>query len=214
MGRTRIRNRGQRSGSQPTSPLAHIPWQPITNHMPPLEYLRPDEVAKLHEASLRILEKTGIAFMDAEALDIWEKAGAAVDHKSEVVKIDRHQLLDLVAKAPSRFTWRARNPAKSMEIGGNRTTFAPQGGVVFVNDLDRGRRPGMMSDYINFLKIQQQCNSLHFVGDQIIVPHDIAVSFRHLHRSQSGCCNGSQIQPRSGAGAACHSADTRPSCRA
>ena len=185
MGRTRIRNRGQRSGSQPTSPLAHIPWQPITNHMPPLEYLRPDEVAKLHEASLRILEKTGIAFMDAEALDIWEKAGATVDHKSEVVKIDRHQLLDLVAKAPSRFTWRARNPAKSMEIGGNRTTFAPQGGVVFVNDLDRGRRPGMMSDYINFLKIQQQCNSLHFVGDQIIVPHDIAVSFRHLHRSQS-----------------------------
>ncbi|MCA9998587.1 MAG: trimethylamine methyltransferase family protein, partial [Anaerolineales bacterium] len=85
MGRTRIRHRGQRTGSQAASPLAHIPWQPISNHMPPLEYLRPDEVEKLHEASLRILETTGIAFMDAEALDIWEKAGATVDHQSEVV---------------------------------------------------------------------------------------------------------------------------------
>ncbi|MEM7118472.1 MAG: trimethylamine methyltransferase family protein, partial [Chloroflexota bacterium] len=183
MSRTRSRRRGQRTPSKAKSPLAHIPWQPIVNHMPPLEYITPAEIERLHEASLRILEETGIAFMEPEALDIWEKAGATVDHKREVVKIDRHLLLELVAKAPSHFKWRARNPAKSIMIGKNHVNFVPQGGVVFVSDLDRGRRPGVMADYINFLKMQQQCNSLQFGGEQIIVPHDVEVSFRHLQRS-------------------------------
>jgi len=131
---------------------------------------------------MRILENTGIAFMDEEALDIWEKAGAAVDRDKQHVRLDRGLVMELVAKAPSCFTWRARNPERNLLLGENFINCVPHGGVVFVHDLDRGRRPGMMADYINFLKLAHSCNAIHLAGEQLIVPHDVPVSFRHLYR--------------------------------
>jgi trimethylamine--corrinoid protein Co-methyltransferase len=165
--------------------LAHIPWQIIKNDMPPLERLDKEAEARIHDASMRILEEIGIAFMDDEALDMWAAAGARVDRKREVVWLDRNLVMELVAKAPAEFVWRARNPDHNVPIGGNFTSFVPQGGVVFAQDLDRGRRPGTMQDYTNFQKLTQMCNALHYAGEQLVVPHDVPVSFRHLRRSFS-----------------------------
>ena len=184
--RKRKRTRRSRRGSSRVSPLAHIPWQKIENKMPPVERLGPEKMDKLHEASMHILEEIGIAFMDDEALDMWAAAGAIVDRETQMVRMGREMVLELVSKAPSEFTWRARNPEKTLFIGRNRINFVPHGGVVFAQDLDRGRRPGVMEDYDNFLKIGQMCNVAHTMGTEIIVPHDVEVSFRHLKRTYSG----------------------------
>jgi trimethylamine--corrinoid protein Co-methyltransferase len=165
------------------SPFADIPFRRIENNFAPLEVITPEQLEQLHEASMHILENIGIVFMDAEALDVWEKAGADVDHSSQNVRFDRGLILDLVAKAPSQFTWRARNPAHDMVVGGNTMLFAPNGGVIFAQDLDEGRRPGLLTDYYNFLRLTQVCPLLHTTGDQLVVPHDVPVSFRHLRRS-------------------------------
>ena len=42
--------------------------------------------------------------------------------------------------APQEFTQYARNPARNVVIGGNRTVFAPAYGSPFVRNLDEGRR--------------------------------------------------------------------------
>jgi trimethylamine--corrinoid protein Co-methyltransferase len=165
------------------SPFAQIPFRTIQNHFRPFEVITPEQVEQLHEAAMHILENIGIVFMDAEALDLWEKAGAQVDHRSQNVRFDRGLILELVAKAPAQFTWRARNPARNMMVGRNHMMFAPNGGVIFAQDLDGGRRPGTLEDYHNFLKLTQLCPLLHTTGDQLVVPHDIRVSYRHLHRS-------------------------------
>jgi trimethylamine--corrinoid protein Co-methyltransferase len=165
------------------SPLAHIPWLTITNNMPPLGRLDSEAEEKIHEASMRILEEIGFLFLDAEALDMWDQAGAKVDYKQQQVWFDRHLIMELVANAPSQFTWRARNPVHNVTVGKNHITFAPNGGTVYVQDLEYGRRPGLMKDYTNLQKMVQMCNALHYTGDQLIVPHDIPVSFRHLQRS-------------------------------
>ena len=186
MSRTPSRRRERRERrSAPASPLASIPWLTVKNSMPPLARLDEEGLQKIHEASMTILEEIGMAFMDDEALDMWAKAGAKVDRSRQVVWADRQMVLDLVAQAPAHFTWRARNPERNIFIGQNHINFAPNGGVVFVHDLDYGRRPGLMKDYVNFLKLVQMCNAIHVTGDQLIVPHDVDVSFRHLKRSQA-----------------------------
>ena len=114
---------------------------------------------------------------------MWQQAGAQVDHKTQMVRMDRGLVLELVAKAPSQFRWHARNPKRDVIIGGNHINFAPNGGVVFAQDMDHGRRPGQMKDYRNFLKLVQLCNAIHVTGDQLVVPHDVPVSFRHLQRT-------------------------------
>jgi len=149
---------------------------------PPVEWLGPEALDQLHDASMRILEDIGLDFMDDEALDMWARAGAQVDHAAQHVRLDRALVLDLAARAPATFTWRGRNPARDVAVGGNAVAFMPQGGVVYVNSLDTGRRPGTLADYENFLKINQSLNVIHFAGEQLIAPADVEVSLRHLRR--------------------------------
>lgn len=179
---TSAERRAARRQRRAVSPLSHIPFAPIYNRFRPLEVITPEQIEQLHEAAMYILENIGLAFLDAEALDVWDQAGAKVDHKRQHVWLDRGLVMELVGKAPSSFTWRARNPSRSQVIGGNRITFAPNGGVIFAQDMDKGRRPGALEDYYNFLRLNQLCPVLHFTGDQLVVPHDIRVSLRHLHR--------------------------------
>jgi trimethylamine--corrinoid protein Co-methyltransferase len=120
--------------------------------------------------------------MDSESLHLWEQAGARVDHAAQHVWADRGLIMDLVSRAPASFTWRARNPAHDVAIGGNTLTFAPQGGVAYVDSLAGGRRRGTMQDYDNFLKLNQVCPVLHMAGEQLIAPHEVPASLRHLRR--------------------------------
>lgn len=172
--------------SRARSPYLSIPFQTIHNSLRPVELLDGAGVERIHDASMRILEEFGIDFLDAEALDLWEKAGATVDHSKRRVKMERGLVLELVGKAPERFTWHARNPAHTIQIGDDRAIFAPNGGTVFASDLDNGRRPGTLADFHNFQKLVQMTGVLHVAGEQLVVPHDVAVSQRHLERLWAG----------------------------
>ena len=182
MDASRADRRAARRQKRAASPLLRIPFRRVRNPLPPLELLPPNRLEPLHEASMRILEDIGLAFMDDEALDLWEKAGAKVDRARQHVWMDRGLILAAVANAPSSFTWRARNPERSVFIGENAIAFAPQGGVAYVTDLDHGRRVGTLEDYDRLLRLAQGINVLHFAGEQLIAPHEVPASLRHLRR--------------------------------
>ena len=56
--------------------------------------------------------------------------------KGERVHFPRGLARQLCATAPKTFTQHARNPAKSVEIGGDNLVFAPVYGPPFVRDLE------------------------------------------------------------------------------
>jgi trimethylamine--corrinoid protein Co-methyltransferase len=168
--------------SNMAAPLLSLPFSPPKSPLPPLQYCSPEQIEQLHLASMKILEETGICFMDVEALQIWESAGARVERGSQRVYIDRSLLLETIASAPEQFTLRARNPIHNLEIGHNNIVFAPPGGVVNVTDLDGGRRTGSMQDFENFLRIIQVSPVTHLAAEQVIVPAEIPPSVRHLQR--------------------------------
>ena len=53
----------------------------------------------------------------------------------------------------AKFTQHARNPARSVVIGGKNTVFAPAYGSPFVRNLDEGRRYARIEDFRNFVKL-------------------------------------------------------------
>ena len=63
---------------------------------------------------MRFLEEVGIDFRDDEAIAYWKAARADVDGYR--VRIDRALLMELVAKAPERFTFTARRYPGSSKI--------------------------------------------------------------------------------------------------
>ena len=176
--------RSRRAGRQErrVSPLAGIPFRRLRNPYRPVEILDEEQVERLHQASLQILQEIGLDFFDDEALDLWRKAGARVDDSGRHAWLDGEMVLELVAKAPAEFRWRARNPERDMRLGGRAINFLPAGGMVYVNDLERGRRPGTMADYADLLKMVQMSNVMHGTGIALVELNDVPVTFRHLRR--------------------------------
>ena len=86
----------------------------------------------------------------------------------------------MLRTAPPRFTQHARNPANSVEIGGDATIFAPSYGSPFVMDLDNGRRYGTLADFDALVKLAQSSPWLHHSGGTICEPTDVPVNKRHL----------------------------------
>ena len=159
-----------------------IPFRQLRNPIAPVEILDADQIEELHQASLRILQEIGLEFFDDEALDLWRQAGARVDRSSRHAWLDGDMVLELVAKAPPSFTWLARNPQRNMHVGDNNINFLSAGGMVYANDLDKGRRLSTAADYANLLKLIQSSNALHGTGVALVELNDVPVSIRHLRR--------------------------------
>ncbi len=183
---TMTRQRQRRPRVAPTLPLLDIPFRNLRHLRPPYDWLDPETLERIHLASLDILENVGIDFLDDEALDIWEQAGAKVDRGARRVRPDRGLVLAALSSAPSSFRWRARNPAHDVQIGDNGIAFGPCGGMVYTTDLDRGRRLGTMGDYEKLLKLSQSCHALHFAAWEQVTAQDVPVHARHLHRVRAG----------------------------
>ncbi|MGB0388197.1 MAG: trimethylamine methyltransferase family protein [Ardenticatenaceae bacterium] len=179
---TRSRRRPRKKRRQPTISWLKMPFQQLTSPVEPFQWVSDEKIEKLHEASMWILENVGMAFMDAEALSLWEQVGAKVDHSEQRVWIDRGLLLETIAHAPSQFTWHARNPEYNIIIGGNHIAFTPNSGMPYVSDLDGGRRTGTLADFTNFVKLAHMLPFFHLAGGPFVEPQDIPASLRHLHR--------------------------------
>ena len=152
--------------------------QPVSR-IPTYALLDPDAEEALHQASMRILEEIGIDFRgDPEALALWRGVGAEV--AGERVRIPRELAMAQLALAPDRFTQHARNPARSVEIGGPNLVLAPVYGPPYVRDLDGIRRRGTLEDLENFIKLAHRLPALNHSGGIICEPQDVPVPKRHL----------------------------------
>lgn len=176
-------SRAERRHRSAASVLQSIPFRQLSSDLRPLEWASPEQIEQIHLASLHILENVGLDFFDGEALQIWETAGARVDHHARHVWLDRGLILEAVARAPSHFTWRARNPAYHVKIGGDQIAFAAHAGMAYTTNLDRGRKPGTQSDQDDMIRLAHMCNVLHFPSGALIEAQDLPVSFRHLRRT-------------------------------
>ena len=87
---------------------------------------------------------------------------------------------DHAANAPREFIQYARNPLRSVRIGGDSTVFAPAYGSPFIYSIDEGRRYARIEDFRNFVKLAYMANSLHHSGGTICEPVDLPVNKRHL----------------------------------
>lgn len=146
----------------------------------PVYNIVPDEAVELiHEESLRILEDVGCEFRDDEAIVMWKAAGA--DVRGTRVRIDRALLMELIAKVPSEFTLNARNPERTVKVGGRNTIFIPMYGAPYVRDLDNNRRYGSLEDLSNFHKLAYMSPSMHSTSSICCEPMEIPVPKRHLH---------------------------------
>jgi trimethylamine--corrinoid protein Co-methyltransferase len=152
----------------------------ITRKIPYFEVVSSSGLELLEHNADTILQEVGIDFRDdPESLRLLKDAGA--DVQGERVRFPRGMCRSIVQRsAPREFTQHARNPARSVIIGGNRTVFAPAYGSPFVRNLDEGRRYARIEDFRNFVKLAYMAPALHHSGGTICEPVDLPVNKRHF----------------------------------
>jgi len=154
-------------------------WLPeLDRGIPYMDLLMPEQVERLHDESMKLLEEVGIEFRDDESAAMWTAAGAKVDGYR--IRIDREHLMSLISTAPSEYTMTARNPAHSVTVGGRKSIFTPAYGAPFVIDLDGERRSASIDDFNNFAKIAYLEPAMHMTGGVLCEPMDVPVPHRHL----------------------------------
>lgn len=73
-----------------------------------IKALADEDVAKIHQATLAVLEQIGVKFPSETALHILADAGADVDIKAQIVKIRPDLLIKSLAKVPAEFVMGSR----------------------------------------------------------------------------------------------------------
>ncbi len=182
---SRARRRGRESGGREARRAARGGGKTeqlrfIKRKIPVYEILSEEGLALCEANAETVLQEIGIEYRDdEEALQIWKDAGADVDGVR--VRCPKGMCREIIRKsAPSSFTQHARNPERSVEIGGDATVFAPVYGPPFIRNLDEGRRYATIEDFRNFVKLAYSAPAIHHSGGTVCEPVDIPVNKRHL----------------------------------
>ncbi len=135
---------------------------------PILEVLSQCEIVEIHAATVEVLETVGVEFKHKEALKLFKDNGARVE--GQRVFINSAMLDKALKLAPAQFLLEARNPEKSIWIGGNESVYAPPAGCVYVQDLGNFRREAILQDYLNLIRIIQKSPHFGTNGGGIVNP--------------------------------------------
>jgi len=112
----------------------------ITNPNLHLQILTPEDVKKIHDATLWIVEKTGVRFPSKRALDIWEAHGARVDHEKMIVRAEAGLIESALKSCPPIYPLAARDPQQNLLLDGNHVFVGTDGCGVEVMDIRTGQR--------------------------------------------------------------------------
>ena len=150
----------------------------IRRRVMPHELLTPDGLDEIERKADQILAEVGIDINADDDRELFRAAGASVDGAR--VRFEPGHVRELVKTAPREFTQHARNPSKSVVLGGNNVVMVPAYGSPFVRDLAGGRRYACLDDFHNFIKLTHASPWLHHSGGTICEPVDVPVNKRHL----------------------------------
>ena len=175
-------NRRKRSERRKNQEVFGGPSPYIKRNIPFFDILDEEQLQIIEGQVDWLIENIGIAFRDdPTALSIWRKAGIKpCGEYGDLIRADAKLIRKLCSFAPSEFTQHARNPNRSVTIGGVNQVFAPIYGAPFVRDLKGGRRYAKLEDFQKLVKLTFMHPNLHHGSFVIAEPTDIPVSQRHL----------------------------------
>jgi trimethylamine--corrinoid protein Co-methyltransferase len=128
-----------------------------------LHFLDEQQLNNLREATLHILENTGVQFPSEKALEIFAEHGAEVDHDTKVVKIPREIVFKAMATMPRYFSLGARNPEFDLQLQEGVSFFTNDGCGHKVVDFKTGeRRASRKADVGMMARINDYLTSMAF----------------------------------------------------
>lgn len=156
------------------------------------------DMARIHDAALTILARTGLSDHTPELLDIVLPKGAELNAHNRLC-FPRALMDDLLAGAANEFYVHARGERAGkddMHCTANSVYFANSGTAVTTFEAEtKSYRPSTLRDIYDFTRLVDQLENIHMLGDTVLatdVPddfqHDMNMIYALLAGSQKPAC--------------------------
>lgn len=172
-----------------------------------LDVLSPDNAAKVHEQTLRILEKVGVGVPSDDIRSGLREAGASVDDETRKVFFSPEVVESAMAEAPGQYRLAARSSGQDLVLDGQRGYLSVDGNAPEVLDWASGeRRPSTKED---LGRISRLADGLPEIGMlwQPVTARDVPRNVQSLHELHAQVTNSSKhiqmmtaVTPRMAAG--------------
>ncbi len=167
-----------------------------------VRYADEGRIEPLHEATLTLLERTGVKYQSPKALAILKKAGAVVDEGSDLVRLPRRLVEEALALAPRTFTLASRDGATDLDLSSGFTYGTTDGCGVEVVDWRTGeRRKSTKADLSDVTRMQDCLGSICFwwptvsAGDcgETAQLHELEVGFNDTSKHVQAMVQGEEL---------------------
>lgn len=127
--------------------------------------LSPQGIQAIHDASLTILEKTGLTYETglAETVGMLEAAGASVDRANRRVRFPQELIVEQATKAPARVILYARDGKNDLDLTQDKVHMGTGGAAVKILDLETGQsRASTLKDLYELGRLVDRLDHIHF----------------------------------------------------
>jgi trimethylamine--corrinoid protein Co-methyltransferase len=132
-------------------------------HAPFFRKLSADQLDRVHNASLEILERTGVRLYEAEALDLLRGAGVPVEDGNRV-RIPAYLVEWALNLAPKKITLCERGGGRAMLLEGYDVYYGPGSDCLNIIDLESGeRRPALLADVADGVRLCDALPNIDFI---------------------------------------------------
>ncbi len=177
--RSGSRRRGNRGGPEVGQPVKRdVNYRQLKNPFPTMDLFSADQVEDMHQTALRMIEELGMKVLLPEARKLFAAGGAQVDESTQMVRIGREMVEAALATAPRSIACRAGAAKRNFVLELGSLVFQAGAGAPYATDLERGRRAGSASDYVEYLKLTQHFDVLQMISPQV-EPQDVDNHLRH-----------------------------------
>ena len=174
--------RKRRKKREPSTSKRIVNYRQLRNPFPTMDVFSHDEIAHIHATSLRVLEELGMRVLNAEAIQYFKKAGARI--KDDMVYIGRDSVEAALKSAPKSIIGRGGDASRDVTFELGRLVFQAGAGAPHATDLIRGRRPGSMRDYIEYLHLTHYYDIFQMISPQV-EPQDSPIHLRHYFTTEA-----------------------------
>ncbi len=148
--------------------------------------LSDQDIVKIHEAALQVMEETGVSFPSQKALDILEEAGCQVNRETMVAKLPAKVVMEALRQAPSQYLLAGRDPKDDMWIDDKTSYLSTDGCCVDIYDINSGDlRRTTKQDITDACKVADYLPEISYIWGPPVSAQDVPAITRPLHEIEA-----------------------------
>jgi trimethylamine--corrinoid protein Co-methyltransferase len=153
-----------------------------------VDVLTEDQLERVHGATLRVLEETGLQVRSPDVMSELAGVGARVDEADMRVRFPPSMVEECMALVPPSFLMAARDPALDLPIDGSAGWLSGDGTAALIVDDETGRRrASTLQDLIDTTRVVDAVPEVGYLWPTVapadVPPHTQAV---HITRAMLG----------------------------